>query len=140
MASHDVFVLGCLSKALVHAGKGAEALNVAQEMMRLDPAPPADSHLIYGRAYFANGDFDNAAEAFETVGRLKPVWRLNWRLWLASFYANAGRLDDARAIASKLVGNDPFLNIVSATIVEPYLRERDLEPFLDGLRKAGVPN
>ena len=135
LAPHDVFVLGCLSWALVHAGKGAEALGVAKEMMRFDPAPPADSHLVYGRAYFANGEFDKAVEAFETVARLKPQWVLQWRFWLASSYANAGRLDDARSITSKMVGYN--LNIVSAAIREPYLHERDLEPFLDGLRKAG---
>ncbi len=76
-------------------------------------------------------------EAFETVARLKPQWVFQWRFWLASSYANAGRLDDARSITSKMVGYN--LNIVSAAIREPYLHERDLEPFLDGLRKAGLP-
>jgi len=135
LAPHDVFVLGYLSWVLVYAGKGAEALGVAKEMMRLDPAPPADSYLVYGRAYFANGEFDKAVEAFEMVARLKPQWVIQWRFWLASSYANAGRIDDARSLTSKMGGYN--LNIVSAAIREPYLHERDLEPFLDGLRKAG---
>jgi tetratricopeptide (TPR) repeat protein len=97
-----------------------------------------------GRALFHLGRYEEALTWFETCSRRTPFlsnWRLlsNWRCHLAATLAQLGRLDEARAAMP-----DPALPQTYATIGEirrpdAYLETVEFDRFIEGLRKAGLP-
>ena len=82
--------------------------------------------------------YDEAAEWVRKVLQINPDFPPGHR-WLASIYGRMGRIDEARAAL------DQFLHLVPGQTVEtirklvPFKRPEDKERYLDGLRKAGLP-
>jgi len=59
---------------------------------------------------------------------------------LASIYGNSGRLGEAAVAREKLLDLQPDLTISQLRESLPYFKNlEDLERYLEGLRKAGVP-
>ena len=54
---------------------------------------------------------------------------------LASIYGNAGKLDEGRAWAEKILKFDPGFSL---EIPLPYKHKADAEVVSDGLRKVGI--
>ena len=65
---------------------------------------------------------------------------LQWpHLGLASAYAQAGQLGEARAEAAEVLRINPAFTIESWKRLAVYKDPKDVEHRLDGLRKAGLP-
>ena len=62
-----------------------------------------------------------------------------YRLYLAASYAQLGRLEEARAEVQKILESDPGATIRSWGDHEPFQHRADLDHYIDGLRKAGLP-
>ena len=60
------------------------------------------------------------------------------RLWLAATYAQLRRIDDARRHAKELLRLWPNFSLQRLAFL-PYKNKRDLDHWIDGLRKAGLP-
>ena len=58
---------------------------------------------------------------------------------LAAACAHAGRVDDARPALAECVRQMPGLTVRDHRLGRPFRRPADQERFLDGLRKAGLP-
>ncbi len=58
---------------------------------------------------------------------------------LAACYAHLERLDDARAAIAQSLELDPKLTISRLKVIYPIDGYKNLDEFLDGLRKAGLP-
>ncbi len=50
-----------------------------------------------------------------------------------------GRIDDARETIQSLLELDPVLTLTRLKQIYPVAGYRNLDGFLDGLRKAGLP-
>jgi adenylate cyclase len=65
---------------------------------------------------------------------------LQWpHLWLASAYAQAGQLGEARKEAAEVLRINPGFTIEGWKRILPYSDPKDAEHLIDGLRKAGLP-
>jgi hypothetical protein len=85
--------------------------------------------------YIANS---RCHEAVETL-RKDETYRTSSRRFLAASLAQLSRLDEARAeVELFLVGNPHFTTRHWAT-TEPFREAATLEHFVDGYRKAGLP-
>jgi adenylate cyclase len=61
-------------------------------------------------------------------------------VFLAANLAQLGRLDEARAAAAEILRIDPKYTIDGTQRqLALFKRTEDIERFLDGLRKAGLP-
>ena len=58
---------------------------------------------------------------------------------LACPYAQSGQLEEARKEGAEVLRINPGFTIESAKRFLPYKDPKDLEHYVDGLRKAGVP-
>ena len=67
-----------------------------------------------------------------------PDFALGWRI-LATCYAHLDRISDARSAVDRLLRLAPHDNIQLVGRAIPVSRAEDQEKFLDGLRKAGLP-
>ena len=65
---------------------------------------------------------------------------LQWpHVMLACAYAQSGQLEEARAAAAAVLRINPGYTIESSKCTRVYKDPKDLEHYIDGMRKAGLP-
>lgn len=132
-----------LADVLVFTGSSAEAERLVRKAMRLDPQDPAPYLLALGKAQLGMGAVSDAILSLERATHRSPDNRLAW-MALISAYGSLGQVEKAKA-ALETLGNlqrrDKLVSITVAKAREhwPFETAGDGEKFLDGLRKAGVP-
>ena len=127
---------------VVHAfgGEPERALESAAEAMRLSPRDllMVIWRVVEGWAHLAAERFAESA----TAARLAIEWNAEFvdgHAILAAACAHAGRTDDARVALAEFVHRMPRLTMRDQRLIRPFRRAADQERFLDGLRKAGLP-
>jgi TolB-like protein/class 3 adenylate cyclase len=125
-----------LSQALVYSGRATEAIELLHRAMRLDP------HYEWVKwdlawALWTNGDCDQALSALLSMAKLPNMARRS----LAVIYVCLGRQEEAEATITKFLETKPEYTVSSFrdSYQHRYINPDDVEPFLDGLRKAGLP-
>jgi adenylate cyclase len=106
--------------------------------MRLNPRHPFFYVWIKGQAYFMKGDYAGAIAEFERVIESNPHFSPG-HLMLAAAYGHAGRIDDAEWEAAEVLSLLPDFSIESARHAVPHKNRKDMERYIEGLRKAGLP-
>ncbi|MDK1374551.1 MULTISPECIES: winged helix-turn-helix domain-containing tetratricopeptide repeat protein [unclassified Sinorhizobium] len=124
-----------LSDIAVLAGRVDEGLEHIRKAFRLNPFPASWYYLTLGQAQYAARDYEAAVETL----RRDETYRTSSRRFLAASLAQLGRLDEARAeVELFLVANRHFSTRHWAA-TEPFRDAAALEHFVDGFRKAGLP-
>ena len=129
-------VMSALSQALVFSGRAPEAIELLHRAMRLDPNYEwVKWDLAW--ALWTNGDCDLALSALLSMPKLPNMARRS----LAVIYVCLGRQEEAEATIAKFLENKPEYTVGSYrdSYQHRYKDPADAEPFLDGLRKAGLP-
>lgn len=131
---NDADIIAEHADALVYAGETERAIEEMERAMRLNPYYP-DWYLWY------------LADAYDTLGRSSEVIATVRRMrnpaegsrMLAANYAHLGMMDEARAAAAEVMRLHPHFTIHSWRHRPPYLDARIIERYVEGLRKAGLP-
>jgi tetratricopeptide (TPR) repeat protein len=132
---HKADTFAALSDIAVLARRIEEGLEHIHKAFRLNPFPASWYYLTLGQAQYAAGEYEAAVETL----RRDETYRTSSRRFLAASLAQLGRLDEARAeVELFLVGNPHFTTRHWAT-TEPFRDAATLEHFVDGYRKAGLP-
>jgi TolB-like protein/class 3 adenylate cyclase/Flp pilus assembly protein TadD len=136
-----------LARTLSFTGKPAEALELVERAMRLNPHFPA--HYLYqlGLAQFGMKRFDAAAMSLERALTLDPEHYWSQRLLLAT-YGLLGRREKASHLIEAMREKNPRdrlaffdpITIKAIAFWHPFQSQADAERFADGLRKGGVPD
>jgi tetratricopeptide (TPR) repeat protein len=132
-----------MAYALIYAGRPEEALDFVEKAMRLDPHYPAYYLFVLGLGHFSMEQFKEAANSFERALRRNPQNYMPL-IHLAAAYGHLGREQEAAAAIeefNKVDGSTLTVENVGP-LYGPYFKYRnpvDKDRFLDGLRKAGVP-
>jgi tetratricopeptide (TPR) repeat protein len=127
-----------LARALTHAGRAEEAIDAMKTAMRLDPHYPPYYLYILGLAYFTAEQFEESSDVLERALDRNPDFIFS-TLPLMAAYAQLGRLQEAKAALAK------FSNVMGRSSIQgiaphwPFKNPSDADRFLNGLRKAGVP-
>jgi TolB-like protein len=124
-----------LSDIAVLAGRVAEGLEHSRKAFRLNPFPASWYYLTLGQAQYAAGDYDAAVKTL----RREETYRTSSRRFLAASLAQLGRLDEARAEADLFLVGNPHFTIRHWAETEPFRDAATLAHFVDGYRKAGLP-
>ncbi len=130
-----------LGAALGVAGDYDAALDQFETAMRLSPR---DAHIATWYNYLAVAAFvvgrnEEAAEWGRKTREANPQFPGGYRT-LAASYGNLGRLTEAEAAREKLQELLPHLTIAQLRKRLPYFKNPDdLDRYLDGLRRAGLP-
>lgn len=125
----------CLS-----AGLHDEAIRSFERRIRLSPFDPALFATFAGMsvAYGCLGRFDDAVSAAEKAVRQNPLYPFSIRT-LASALAHLGRHSEAREAVARMLELDPDFRISKRTDQVERGDKRGLQLYIDGLRKAGIP-
>jgi adenylate cyclase len=122
---------------LIYDGRSEESISWFKKAMRLNPYYPGGWDSFSAAGYYFAQRYSQAVDAFIRKGRLDFA---DHRL-LAASYAQLGRLDKARVHKKEILKLDPQFTLSKfRTYCKRLLRnETDIEHYIDGLRKAGLP-
>jgi len=119
----------------VMQGNPHDAVELAENAVRLNTYPPGWYYWDLGFAYYAAGQYAQAVEVLrnEEVGRL-PAKRI-----LAASLAQLGRLTEARQEACRFLEINPGFRASRWAATQRFRRDEDRQHFVDGYVKAGLP-
>lgn len=123
---------------LVAMGRFEEALNWMQKAIRLNPLHPAWYLYTIGEAHYGARQYEQAITPLRAAISRFPNF-LTPRRHLAATYAQLGRMDEARTQIIKIQQLDPSVSVNLYRERPLYENADDMEHYLDGLRKAGLP-
>jgi TolB-like protein/class 3 adenylate cyclase len=124
--------------SLNYSGRPEEALEQMASAMRLNPWHPFYYTWILGHAHFLLGRYEEAVPFFEKVIESNPQFQ-DGHLALATTYGLLGRIDDAEWEAEEILTLQPGFRLADELRWTPYKKRADLERWIEGLRKAGLP-
>jgi adenylate cyclase len=125
----------------MYSGRAEEAIELVQNSMRLSPYYPAWYLPVLGMAYRFTGQYEKAIDAMESWrARANPRSALP-HLFLAIFYVEAGRGEEAQVAVAEILKRKPKASIEGYLKAKtfPYKDPADIERVVDSLRKAGLP-
>ena len=132
---NDGDLLATYAQMLYYTGKRAEALAWIDDAIRRNPHYPSWYASTRAFILYLQNDYQAAVAELNKIGS-PVVW--DHRL-LAAGYAQLGREDKARLHVDKLLEDDPGFSVAAFAPSLGFQRDVDKELFLDGLRKAGLP-
>ncbi|WP_457585281.1 winged helix-turn-helix domain-containing tetratricopeptide repeat protein [Ensifer canadensis] len=124
-----------LSDVAVLAGRVEEGLEHIRKAFRLNPFPASWYYLALGQAQYAAGQYEAAVETL----RRDETYRTSSRRFLAASLAQLGQLDEAHAEVELFLVGNPNFTISHWAATEPFRDAATVEHFVDGYRKAGLP-
>jgi adenylate cyclase len=135
LVPNDPWALAVLSGIMANTGHTDRAIEWAQRAAR-DPNAIDFYYQELGWAYYCAG---RPSDALADFSKMQDPW--TWGQ--AVSYARLGRVDEARTLMSKIVKDQPGHTIrgeaIWPTRKQPQMVQRLLTPYLDDLRKAGLP-
>ena len=132
---------GLLGLLHAHRGHYDEAMEHAGNAVRLSPRDSTNRWWILARVIAAlvaeryEDYMDSAKEMTEVARGLVVGWR-----HLVAAYANLDRLDEAKAALGQLLRLSPEDGLEMIRRSTPVVHPKARESYLDGLRKAGMPD
>ena len=128
-----------LSHGLAFAGQDREAIEHAEEAIRLSPLDPEMALFLGGIAvaHYTAGRYAEALRYSSELLRLRPGFQGAQRMRCASL-AQMGQVDEAREFLETVRRGQPQLSIDWIRASVPYQTPELMERFLEGMRKAGL--
>ena len=126
---------GMRTDLLVMEGRPLDAAASIAYALRLNPHPPAWYYWLQGEAEYATRQYEAAVKTLRREG----VRRTEARRHLAASLAQLGRLDEARREAELFMMSNPHFRISHWAAIQPFRDKVMLAHFVDGYRKAGLP-
>ncbi len=124
-----------LTDITVMAGEAEAALAQIEQAFRLNPYPTGWYYWEMGLAQYAAGKYAAAAATL----RNDATYGTGSRRILAASLAQLGELEAARSEAGLYQKFNPSFTISRWAAVQPYRDAATLAHFVDGYRKAGLP-
>jgi adenylate cyclase len=137
---NSTFARGYLGTAYAFGGECDPAIENLQEAMRLSPRDflMVVWFTVSAWAYLSAGKFEQAADCGKRAIDCNPAFP-DAHGTFAAAAAHLGHMDDARAGLGELMRLMPGLTVGDERLIRPFRHAADRERFLDGLRKAGLP-
>jgi adenylate cyclase len=126
------------AQVLVYAGRLDEGLEKMSIAKKLNPRHAFFYTWIEGNAKMLKGDYAAAEADFLDVIERNPHFP-GAHLTLAALYGNQGRLDEAGWAADEVLTLEPGTTLSGEAARVPYLQPAHMAFYIDGLRKAGIP-
>ncbi|MBI2310908.1 MAG: adenylate/guanylate cyclase domain-containing protein [Betaproteobacteria bacterium] len=127
-----------LAQVLVYGGRAEEALRHVEEAMRINPRAPYWYVYIQGHAQFMLGRYDAAVATLKLSLERNANYQATRRVLIAA-YGQAGMKSEAEWEIAEYRVADPSATIGRLREISPIRDAKYLERYVEGLRKAGVP-
>lgn len=132
---NDPEIMAQRANWLMHVGRLEEALAALDGSLERDPFPPTWVWDTRGYVLYHLKRYNEAILAFRSVGA-EHFWLAGM---LAAAYAQAGQRDDARRELTRYLALRPRATLAAVADKIIYADPQLHKHWLDGLRKAGLP-
>ena len=124
----------------IYLGDSDKAIEYFAHAIRLNPLDPlvARMHTGIAAAQFLAGHYKEAALSAESALRQHPNDLPLLRVAAAS-HALAGQIMDAKKNIARICQLDPALRLSRVAALAPCRRPEDVDKYVEGMRKAGLP-
>jgi adenylate cyclase len=126
-----------MSMVLTYAGKHEEAVQYAEQGLRLDPFPPVHHLRHMGAAYSWVGRHEEAIIALKKALNRAPNDVIT-HIYLAFAYSLAGRMDEAQAEAEEVLKINPKFSLENFAETLQHKNKADKDLIIEAMRKAGL--
>jgi adenylate cyclase len=126
-----------LGSNLRWAGRCTEAIPILQKAMRLSPIPPTVCLGTLAGCYSSTGQHEEAIALNRRILQKEPNQLLT-QVGLTAALVRAGKEDEARAEAAKVLRIDPKFSVESYARRLPYKDPKVIDNIVSTLRKAGL--
>jgi len=116
-------------------GRAEEGVEWARRAMRLNPYHPNWYWDAIAHVLLTAGRYSEALEAYSRIVE-RPSF---YHAYVAACHAELGQMEEARRHAALALQVKPDFSVSAWGERLPFKHEADLQRFLDGLRKAGLP-
>lgn len=127
-----------LAQALSYAGVLNEAMAAIRSAKRLNPLYPFTYLWIEAHILFLQGHYEEAIPVLQEVIWRNPSFDAG-HLMLAAVYGQLGRREDAEWEIAEILMLKPDFSLQAEGRAAVYQRNGDLTRYIEGLRKAGLP-
>jgi adenylate cyclase len=127
-----------LGNILNMAGRPEEGINMVKKAMRLDPHYPPTYLLFLGYGYYAMGQYEEAVAPLKRSVTRDPDF-LSPHRTLAVIFSELGRKEEARAEVAEMLRISPGVSLEGERERLAFKDQAVSERYLEGLRKAGLP-
>ncbi|MBV8103128.1 MAG: adenylate/guanylate cyclase domain-containing protein [Hyphomicrobiales bacterium] len=140
MAFNPSFAHGqnTLGVILHYAGRSDEAVKCFERAAALDPSCPGMVLHFQAQAAYQLGRYPDAVSVLKRRILRNPETDAS-RALLAASYGQMGMIEEAREAWRELLRVNPAYSLEQRRKVLPYKNPEDFERFVEGLRKAGLP-
>lgn len=138
LSPNDPYIKLGVARVLINAGRPADAEPLMREAMRLNPFHHSYYFGVLANALEQLGRNEEAVNMLELSVARDPDY-FSGHLRLASLYGLCGRLDEAQAQVTKLLRINPRFDLSRAPSFYVTAKPEFLDHFVEGLRKAGLP-
>ncbi|MCH9046141.1 MAG: tetratricopeptide repeat protein, partial [SAR324 cluster bacterium] len=131
---------GYLSLVLAHAGEPLPAIEAGEKAIHLSPRDPELVHFYVGigTAHFIAGDYAEAVNWADKVIQVRPTVPSGYRLRAASL-AYLGEIERASESLHEMLGLVPHATASLLRNAIHFKNTEDSDRYIEGLRKAGLP-
>ena len=127
-----------LGQVMIVAGRPQEGIDLVEKAMRLDPYYPFNYIFFLGIAYYAMEKYDEAIAALKRCITRNPDL-MGSNLMLAVIHSELGQKEEAQTEVEETLRISPRASIEGQRERMPFKDPKVLDRYLDGLRKAGLP-
>jgi tetratricopeptide (TPR) repeat protein len=124
-----------LGNVLIDSGQIKEGIQKMRKAIRLCPFPIPWYLMVFGAGYHLNGDNNAAVTALKQAIEREPESHLP-RVWLASTFAEIGRLDEAKAVSREVLNIEPNFSVLRWA---NSFKSKSHKRLKDNLLAAGLP-
>ena len=129
---------GNLAQVLLYSGDYTNARKALRNAKLLNPKYTFTYLWVEGQIYLFEGEFEKAATVFEEINQRNPAF-VSGRTLLISTLGHLGRIDDAEWEIEELFALEPDFSLSVAGPSSIIRLPKQLEYYITGLRKAGIP-
>jgi tetratricopeptide (TPR) repeat protein len=116
--------------------KSAEALDMIDQVLSVDPYPPGFASYVRGVALFQLGRYRDAITEFN-----QSAFKSHWHhAWKAAALEQLGLSDKARSECSRFLAARPTVTIRQLREFMVFRTPETSQVFLDALRRSGLPD
>ena len=133
---NDTDVIAARALGLVFRGRPIAAFTALESALDANPFAPAWYFWALAISSYNSGQYRNAVE---TLLRIASPNRFHRRL-LAASYAQLEETDKATSERDRVMIEAPSYTVEDTRNSQPYEHSADVEPFVEGLLKAGFPS
>jgi DNA-binding SARP family transcriptional activator/Tfp pilus assembly protein PilF len=121
------------SDALGHIGDPKLAQSLFERAIELNPVPPEHYWWVGAGIAFSNEDYTKSIELCQRLATDEPVLRL-----LAACHGQLQNTSEAKHYGQRLKETYPNETAYQMAKLQPHRSEQSLQPFINGLRAAGI--